>query len=109
MGGLLTDSSVLMCPHGGTVQIVTTDSKVQAASGFVVRSSDTFTIVGCPFTVGTAYHPCATVEWVLPSLRSKAVGDSTLTEDSIGFCQAADEAVQGLVQIVLAEARVTGQ
>jgi hypothetical protein len=37
------------------------------------------------------------------------VGDSTLTEDSIGFCQAADEAVQGLVQIVLAEARITGQ
>jgi hypothetical protein len=98
-----------MCPHGGTVQVVTSDSRVQAASGFVLRSSDTFTIVGCPFTLGTAYHPCTTVEWIVPSLRSKAVGDSTLTEYSVGVCQAADHAVQGPVQVVVAQPRVTGQ
>lgn len=109
MGGLLTDASVLMCPHGGTVQVVTSDSRVQATSGFVLRSSDTFTVVGCPFTLGTVYHPCATVQWVVPALRSKAVGDSTLTTDSVGLCQAADQAVQGPVQIVVAQPRVTGQ
>lgn len=109
MGGLLTDSSVLMCPHGGTVQIVTSDSKVQTASGFVVRSTDTFTIVGCPFTMGTVYHPCTTVQWSVTALRSKAVGDSTLTEESVGLCQAADQAVQGPVQVVVAQPRVTGQ
>jgi hypothetical protein len=109
MGGLLTDSSVLMCPHGGTVQVVTSDSRVQAASGFVLRSSDTFTIVGCPLNVSGAPHPCATVNWVVPSLRSKAVGDSTLTDASVGLCQAADQAVQGPVQIVVAQPRVTGQ
>jgi hypothetical protein len=109
MGGLLTDSSVLMCPHGGTVQVVTSDSRVQAAGGFVLRDSDTFTVVGCPFTAGTVYHPCATVDWVVPSLRSKAVGDSTLTEDSVGVCQAADQAVQGTVQVVFAQPQVTGE
>jgi hypothetical protein len=109
MGGLLTDSSQLMCPHGGTVQIVTSDSKVQASSGYVVRSSDTFTIVGCPFVLGTVAHPCTTVQWVVTALRSKAVGDSTLTEESVGLCQAADQAVQGPVQVVLAQPRVTGQ
>ena len=109
MGGLLTDSSVLMCPHGGTVQVVTSDTRVQASSGYVLRSSDTFTVVGCPFTVGPVYHPCATVQWVVPALRSKAAGDSTLTEESVGLCQAADQAVQGPVQVVVAQPRVSGQ
>jgi hypothetical protein len=109
MGALLTDSSQLMCPHGGTVQVVTSNSKVKASSGFVLRSSDTFTIVGCPFTMGTVYHPCTTVQWVVTALRSKAVGDSVLTEDSVGLCQAADQAVQGPVQVVVAQPQVTGQ
>ncbi len=109
MGGLLTDSSVLMCPHGGTVQVTTSDSRVQASSGYVLRSSDTFTIAGCPFVIGNVAHPCTTVKWVVPALRSKAVGDSTLTEGSVGLCQAADQAVQGPVQVVVAQPRVTGQ
>ena len=45
MGGLLTASSVLICPHGGAVQVVSSDTRVQAAGGFVLRSSDTFTVV----------------------------------------------------------------
>ena len=91
------------------MQVITSDSRVQASSGFVLRSSDTFMVVGCPFTIGAAYHPCTTVQWVAPALRSKAVGDSTLTEESVGLCQAADQAVQGSVQVVVAQPRVTGQ
>lgn len=109
MGGLLTDSSVLMCPHGGTVSVITTDTRVQAAGGSVLRASDTFLIAGCPFTVGVVYHPCTTVQWVVTAMRSTAVGDSTLTEESVGLCQAADQAVQGPVQIVVAQPRVTGE
>jgi hypothetical protein len=109
MGGLLTSSSVLMCPHGGTVQIVTTDTRVQAGGDFVVRSSDTFMVVGCPLTIGTVYHPCTTVTWVVPALRSKAMGDDTLTEDSVGFCQAGDQAVQGTVLVNFTQPRVEGQ
>jgi len=109
MGGLLTASSVLMCPHGGTVQPVTSDTRVQASGAYVLRSSDTFTVVGCPFTVGPVYHPCTTVQWIVPAVRSKAVGDSTLTEESVGLCQAADQAVQGPVQVVVAQPRLTGR
>jgi hypothetical protein len=65
--------------------------------------------VGCPFVIGTVAHPCATVQWVVSSLRSKAAGDSTLTEESVGLCQAADQAVQGPVQVVVAQPTVTGQ
>jgi hypothetical protein len=109
MGGLLTASSVLMCPHGGTVQIVSTDTRVKAGGDFVLRSSDTFVVVGCPLTLGTVYHPCATVNWLVPALRSKAMGDDTLTEESVGFCQAADQAVQGTVLVNFTQPRVEGQ
>jgi hypothetical protein len=109
MGGLLTASSVLMCPHGGTVQIVSTDTRVNAAGDFVLRSSDTFVIVGCPLTLGTVYHPCTTVNWVVPALRSKAMGDDTLTDESVGLCQAADEAVQGTVLVIFTQPGVGGR
>jgi hypothetical protein len=109
MAGLLTAASVLMCPHGGTVQIATTDTKVRAAGDFVVRSSDTFIVAGCPFSLGPVYHPCMTVKWVQPALRSKAVGDFTLTEESVGLCQAADQAVQGTVLVNVVQPRVKGE
>lgn len=109
MGGLLTASSVLMCPHGGTVQIVSTDTRVTAVGDAVLRKSDTFMVVGCPLTIGVVYHPCTTVQWVVPALRSQAMGDDTLTEDSVGLCQAADQAVQGTVLVSFTQPRVEGE
>lgn len=109
MGALLTSSSVLMCPHGGTVQAITSNARVKAAGDFVTRSSDTFTIAGCPFVLGLVYHPCVRVQWVQPAARSRAVGDFTLTEESVGLCLAADQAPQGTVLIAFTQPRVAGQ
>src|SRR4051794_29659994 len=108
MAGLLNTSSVLMCPHGGTVSVVTSNTRVSAGGELVVRASDTFLIAGCPFNLA-APHPCVEVHWVVPAGRSQAAGDATLTEDSIGFCLAADRAVQGTVQIVFTQSRVAGE
>src|SRR2546421_11990677 len=85
----------MQCPHGGMVKVISSDTRVQAASSFVLRSSDTFTIAGCPFTLGIPPHPCVRVQWVQPSLKSQAMGDFTLTEESLGLCVAADMAVEG--------------
>src|SRR5271157_2717445 len=99
MAGLLNASSTLMCPHGGTVSIVTSNSKVQGGGDFLVLSSDTFLIAGCPFTLGPAPHPCMQVQWVVPAARSQVQSNSTLTEESVGLCVAADQTPQGPVQI----------
>ncbi len=56
---------------------------------FLVRSSDTFLIAGCPFVVGIVPHPCVQVQWVQPAARSQVIGDFTLTEESVGLCIAA--------------------
>ena len=109
MPGLLNMSSVMMCPHGGQVQAITANSKVQAAGDFALRMSDTFLIAGCPFIVALAPHPCVQVRWVQPAARSQVSGDYTLTEASVGLCVAADQAAQGPVVIVVTQPRVAGQ
>jgi len=109
MPGLLNSSSVMMCPHGGTVSAITSNSQVKAGGDFALRQSDTFLVAGCPFLISLVPHPCVQVNWVQPAARSKVAGDFTLTEASVGLCVAADQAVQGPVQIVFTQPRVIGQ
>jgi hypothetical protein len=109
MAGLLNTSSIMMCPHGGTVSAVCSNTRVKAAGDFVLRASDTFLIAGCAFVVGVLPHPCLQVQWVQPDLRSQVMSDSTLSEQSTGLCVAADQAVQGTVLIMFTQPKVSGQ
>ena len=49
MGGLLTTDSVLMCPHGGTVTVTTSNNRVFVNGAAVLRETDEFVIPDCPF------------------------------------------------------------
>jgi hypothetical protein len=108
VSALLTTSSTLMCPHGGTVQIVSSNARA-SAEDFLVRPSDTFTITNCLFAPGGVAHPCVRVQWVTNVLRCKAVGDFLLNQDSVGLCLAADQAPQGTVMIQSTQMKVSGQ
>jgi hypothetical protein len=108
MPALLNANSMMMCPHGGQVTAITSNARAQAAGGFLLRSSDTFVIAGCPFILGLVPHPCVQVQWVQPAGRSQAVGDFMLTEASVGLCVAPDQAVQGMVLVTVAQPRVSG-
>jgi len=109
MAGLLNASSILMCPHGGTVTIITSNTQVMGGGDFLVLSSDTFLIVGCPFILGLIPNPCVLVQWVQTALESQVLGDFTLTEESVGLCVADDGAVQGTVLITSTQPQVAGQ
>lgn len=109
MGALLNTSSVMMCPHGGTVSAVTSNSRAKAGGDFILRKSDTFTIAGCPLNISGSPHPCVRVQWMVSATRSKATGDFTLTTDSVGMCLAGDQAPQGTVLINFTQPRVSGQ
>jgi uncharacterized Zn-binding protein involved in type VI secretion len=108
MASLLNTSSVLMCPHGGTVQATSANTRAKVAGDFIVRSSDTFMIAGCPLNVAGAPHPCMQVKWVKTDQRSRAAGDFTLNADSVGLCVAGDQAVQGTVMITFTQPRGSG-
>jgi hypothetical protein len=109
MSNLLNCSTQMMCPHGGQVQIITQNTKTRGGGDFLVLSSDTYVVSGCPFTIGVVYHPCVSVRWAVTALASKAVSQPTLSMDSVGLCVAADQAVQGMVQIVSTQTRVSGK
>lgn len=109
MGKLLTVSSVLQCPHGGMVSATCSNTRARAGGDYILRVSDTFTIAGCAFTLpGGVPHPCVTVQWVVTALRSTVMQDKVLTSDSVGLCQAADQAPQGPVLISSTQPRVDG-
>ncbi len=109
MAGLLNVSSMLMCPHGGMVTIVTSNTRVMAGGDLAVTASDTFLVAGCPFILGLVPHPCVQIQWVQPAARSQVLGDNTLTEDSVGLCVAVDQSVQGTVLITFTQPQVMGK
>ena len=96
---LLTVTSALQCPHGGAVTTSTRNTRVKAAGNFVSRSTDTFSIAGCSYTLGNTPHPCVRVQWDVHAEHHRSHGDPSLTEDSVGYCLAADGAMQGSVVV----------
>lgn len=109
MPHLLNKSSVLMCPHGGQVNIITSNTKSKAGGDFLVRSSDTFLIAGCALNISGTPHPCVEVQWVQTVAQSKSSGDFHLSEQSTGLCKAGDQAVQGTVMINTTQTQVSGR
>lgn len=108
-GNTLNVNSILMCPHGGQVQIISTNTRVNVAGAPAALSSDQFLISGCPFIIGLVPSPCVTVQWILTDMRAKVNSTSTLSMSSIGLCQNAAQAPQGPVIIVNAQPRVKSQ
>jgi hypothetical protein len=108
MASFLTSQSVMMCPHGGSVQATATASNLTAGGAPVLTTSDVFVIAGCAFVVGVVPHPCTTIQWVQPTLKSTRSSVATLTESSLGFCVAADQAPQGPVQVVTTQTSAGG-
>lgn len=109
---LLTVASTLMCPHGGSVVIASTNASVSAGGVPLALATDTWTISGCPFQipvgVGMVPHPCVTVAWLKTGLRTTVNGVPTVGLDSAGLCLAADQIPQGPVVIAQAQPRVSG-
>lgn len=95
----LTVGSALQCPHGGVVTASTRNTRVKAAGDFVCRSTDTFSIAGCTYTLGSIPHPCVRVQWDVHAEHHRSHGAASLTEDSVGYCLAADGAMQGTVVV----------
>lgn len=108
MPALLTAASTMMCPHGGTVMATPGATQAQAGAP-VLRGSDTFSIAGCAFVIGTAPNPCVSVNWVQTATRVSHGGDLVLNEASVGLCVSAAQAPQGAVIIAATQPLVSGQ
>ncbi len=105
-GYVLTSATTAMCPHGGQVSWVPSQSRVLVDQSPVLLASDQATIAGCPFNVSGAPSPCLTIQWQLPSTRVTVQGTPVLLSTSVGLCQAATQAPQGPVQLAVYQQRV---
>lgn len=108
MGNSLITSATLQCPHGGAVQIISSNTRVKATSTPMATSADTFIIAGCPFTPSAA-SPCLSVKWIVSDTRVKVGGTQTLSTASQGLCLNAAQAPQGPVSIVNTQTKVKSQ
>lgn len=99
MGYVLQQGCTIMCPHGGQAQVVATGQRLKVDGAPALLPTDTFTITGCPFTVGPKYQPCVTISWMAESVRLKTGGSGVLLDSSVGLCKSAEQAVQGTAQV----------
>jgi len=106
-GGMLTLASVMICPHGGSIQAITSNTQVSISGVPVLRASDTFLVAGCPFFIGPKPSPCLTVKWILADVRSSAAGGATLSQSSIGLCLNEFQAPQGTAVVLQTQSFVT--
>lgn len=108
-GNTLVTNATLQCPHGGSVQIVSSNTRVKANSTPMATSGDTFIVAGCSFQVSGAPSPCVSVKWIVTDTRVKVGGPQTLSTGSQGLCVNAAQAPQGPVNIVNTQMKVKSQ
>jgi len=105
----LETGAILMCPHGGKVQIVSANARVRAAGQSMALATDTFIVTGCPFHIPATPpipSPCVIVRWIVTDLRTRVAGIQTLSRSSAGICQSAAQVPQGPVSIVTTQVQV---
>ncbi len=111
-GNLLNTNSTLQCPHGGSVKIVSTNTRVKVDGAYAALSTDTFTISGCPFQIPAAPSPipspCVTVQWVVTNVRTKTNSTPNLSQSSVGLCLSAAQIPQGSVIVAQTQAKASG-
>ena len=54
----VTTQTILQCPHGGTVRIVSANMRVATHGEFLTGIADQFQVIGCTHPV-----PCTSVMW----------------------------------------------
>lgn len=110
----VTTSATIMCTHGGTVNVSTTNSVVSADNASVVLECDEHTVSGCPFTVplesgtGVRPEPCIKVKWQSGATQCKIDGKGVLLQTSVGLCYNAKQAVQGTATIASTQTTTKG-
>jgi hypothetical protein len=98
-----------LCPHGGNVAVISTNTRVKAGGQFVAVLGDTFVIAGCPFTVPPGKpQPCTTIQWLVPAARVKVMGAPVLLKSSTGICLSAEQIPQGPPNVISTQMRVKG-
>ena len=108
-GPVVQVGAVAMCPHGGQISAITSNSRVLVGGTPAVTQADTYPIAGCPFTVGPAPQPCLTTQWVVVATRVTVMGQPVVIQGGTGLCLGPTQAPQGPPLVVSTQPRVVAQ
>ena len=98
-----------MCPHGGQVTTISSNTRVLVNGMPVATMADQFMIAGCVFTVpGPKPQPCIKVQWLVPATRVMVNGQPVLLMTSTGLCQSAEQIPAGPPTVTVTQTRVMG-
>ncbi|MBN9658090.1 MAG: hypothetical protein J0H49_07920 [Acidobacteria bacterium] len=106
---ILQQGCMMMCPHGGQVTVIPSQTKVKLSGSPALLARDATIVAGCAFAPGPKPQPCVSVQWVGEAVRVKADGQPVLLQSSSGLCKSAEGIVQGTVIITGAQTRVSGE
>jgi hypothetical protein len=108
-GPIVNVGAVGMCPHGGQIQIVSSDARVLLGGLMAATMADQFLIVGCAFTVPPGKpQPCVRVQWTVPAVRVLANAQPVILQTSVGLCFSADGIPAGPPVLTTVQPRVIG-
>lgn len=101
--------ATIMCSHGASVTVVSTNTRVFVSSQPVATIGDTYAIAGCPFTVpGPKPQPCITARWVVSATRVMVNRQPAILQSSTGICQSAEQIPQGTPNVTMVQIRAKG-
>lgn len=108
-GFLMQVGTTAICPHGGQMSIITTNTKVLLGGQPATTMSDTFLIGGCAFTIPPGKpQPCVLVKWMTPASRIMIGGKPAILQNSVGLCQSVEQIPQGPPNVIMTQIRVKG-
>ena len=98
-GGVLTTASTVMCPHGGSAVLTTSNARLTVANMPALLQTDVHSVAGCPFQIpvgaGTKPSPCIRIEWQGGTTKLTVGGPGVLVQSSVGICYSPEGAPQG--------------
>ena len=112
-GNVLNISSTVLCMHGGSAILTTSNSKLMVDNVPALLESDVHSVAGCQFQIpvgpGTKPSPCVRIEWSLGATQMQVNGVGVLLQSSIGKCYSPEGAMQGVANIVNTQVKISAR
>jgi hypothetical protein len=109
---ILTTASTVLCPHGGSVSLSTSNTVAMADGAPMLLLTDIHTVSGCPFQVPagptTKPQPCVTVQWLAGATATRVNNVPVLLQTSTGLCFSVEQIPQGPPSIVNVQMKAQG-
>lgn len=106
-GPVLHAGAVAICPHGGSLNIIAANPRVQVSGMPVAVVTDAAPIAGCVFTLPPGKpQPCVSTRWILGATRVTAGGQPVLINPAVGLCLSAEQIPGGPPSVISSQTRV---